>query len=58
MAAISHTSLHSRLTGISLAGDHQVVQFRGLKFASVSRRFARAELFAEYPRELDCTRHG
>lgn len=57
MAAISHTSLHSRLTGISLAGD-RVVQFRGLKFASVSKRFARAELFEEYPRELDCTQHG
>ncbi|CAZ84227.1 unnamed protein product [Tuber melanosporum] len=57
MATVSHTSLHSRLTGISLFGD-RVVQFRGLKFASVPRRFARAELFEGYPSELDCTRHG
>ncbi|CUS12772.1 unnamed protein product, partial [Tuber aestivum] len=57
MVTISHTSLHSRLTGISLFGD-RVVQFRGLKFASVPRRFARAELFGEYPGELECTRHG
>ncbi|PWW74992.1 alpha/beta-hydrolase [Tuber magnatum] len=57
MATISHTSLHSRLRGVSLFGD-RVVQFRGLKFASVPRRFSRAELFGEYPSELDCTRHG
>ncbi|RPA94931.1 alpha/beta-hydrolase [Choiromyces venosus 120613-1] len=57
MTTISHATLNSRLTGISIFDD-RVLQFRGLKFASVSKRFARAELFDKYPSELDCTRHG
>ncbi|KAI1023918.1 hypothetical protein LB504_005116 [Fusarium proliferatum] len=54
-ATISHESLNATLTGLRTA---DVVQFRGIPYGRIPRRFAAPEKLDRYPRFLDCTNFG
>lgn len=54
---LSHPTLNSKLTGL-VNEDANVVQYRGIKFANISARFARSTAVESYPAELDCTKDG
>ncbi|KAL7271601.1 hypothetical protein RUND412_005622 [Rhizina undulata] len=56
-ATFLHPTLQSTLKGLSLH-DGKVVQFRGIKYASIPERFARSFLVETWPSELDCTTPG
>ncbi|KAL7272646.1 hypothetical protein RUND412_004535 [Rhizina undulata] len=56
-ATFSHPTLQSTLKGLSLQ-DGKVLQFRGIKYASIPERFARSVLLENWPSELDCTVSG
>ncbi|KAM5522492.1 hypothetical protein FOXYSP1_16383 [Fusarium oxysporum f. sp. phaseoli] len=54
-ATISHESLNAALTGLRTS---DVIQFRGIPYGRIPRRFAAPEKLQKYPRFLDCTNFG
>ncbi|EGU72957.1 hypothetical protein FOXB_16545 [Fusarium oxysporum f. sp. conglutinans Fo5176] len=52
---ISHESLNAALTGLRTS---DVIQFRGIPYGRIPRRFAAPEKLQKYPRFLDCTNFG
>ncbi|CVK95961.1 related to carboxylesterase [Fusarium mangiferae] len=54
-ATISHESLNATLTGLRTS---DVIQFRGIPYGRIPRRFAAPEKLDRYPRFLDCTNFG
>ncbi|KAF5243541.1 hypothetical protein FANTH_8120 [Fusarium anthophilum] len=54
-ATISHESLNATLTGLRTS---DVIQFRGIPYSRIPRRFAAPEKLERYPRFLDCTNFG
>ncbi|KAL7268866.1 hypothetical protein RUND412_008499 [Rhizina undulata] len=56
-AILSHSTLKSTLKGLRLE-DGKVLQFRGIKYASIPERFARSVPVDTWPSELDCTNPG
>ncbi|KAF5677176.1 carboxylesterase [Fusarium circinatum] len=54
-ATISHESLNATLTGLRTS---DVIQFRGIPYGRIPRRFAAPEKLERYPRFLDCTNFG
>ncbi|KAI5782612.1 Alpha/Beta hydrolase protein [Geopyxis carbonaria] len=52
-------SLHTNFKGIITGENDHIVQYRGIKFASIAHRFARSKLVTSYDEEVvDCTIHG
>ncbi|KAF4343548.1 lipase 1 [Fusarium beomiforme] len=54
-ATLFHESLNTTLTGLKTL---EVIQFRGIPYGQVPRRFAAPEKLERYPRFLDCTSFG
>jgi hypothetical protein len=58
---VRHSALRTTFIGINhplSTIDIPIVQFRGIKYASVPARFRQAKLFASYPATTDATRYG
>lgn len=55
--SVKHNALKTTFTGVVTLPE--VVQFRGIKFASIPKRFARSEVVTDYGvEELDATKSG
>ncbi|KAF5602405.1 carboxylesterase [Fusarium subglutinans] len=54
-ATIPHESLNTTLAGLRTP---DVIQFRGIPYGRIPRRFAAPEKLERYPRFLDCTNFG
>ena len=54
-ASFEHRTLKSTLIG---ARVDTTVQFRGIPYGKVTKRFAEADFVTDLPAKLDCTRYG
>ncbi|KAF4456363.1 hypothetical protein F53441_1522 [Fusarium austroafricanum] len=52
---LDHKSLQTTLVGVD---DSHIIQFRGIPYGRIPRRFAAAEVIEKYPEQLDCTTFG
>ena len=58
---ITHPTLHTKFVGVqhpASVRNATVHQYRGIKYATVPKRFRRSVLLQEYPEETLATRHG
>jgi hypothetical protein len=58
---VQHPALCTTFVGVEhplSTDDLPVVQFRGIKYASVPARFRQSKLFASYPALTDASRYG
>jgi hypothetical protein len=60
ISPITHFSLNATLQGLQSTVDgFDIVQYKGIQFATIPKRFARAEPIDDWnTANIDCTRYG